>query len=87
MTDGREVEDQADTTVAQEARTEVVVGEIEEEEEGEATLGPTEEVCYLSYPQTFSLEFRGQNVSILHLSCRTSNIQISLVMQTHALVL
>ena len=49
MTGGREVEDQADTTVeAQEAHTEVVVGEIEEEEEG-ATPDPTEEVCDLLY--------------------------------------
>ena len=54
MTDGPEVEDRADTMVAQEAHTEVVVEEIEEEEEG-ATPGPTEEVCDLSYYMTFWL--------------------------------
>ena len=30
---------------------------------------------------------RRQNLSILHLSCRTSDLQFSLVLQTHALVL
>ena len=30
---------------------------------------------------------RDKNISILHLSCRTSDLQISLVLQTHTLVL
>ena len=30
---------------------------------------------------------RGKNISILHLSCRMSDLQFSLVLQTHALVL
>ena len=29
----------------------------------------------------------GQNISILHLSCRTSDLQFSLVLQAHLLVL
>ena len=28
-----------------------------------------------------------KNISLLHLSCRTSDIQFSLILQTHALVL
>ena len=28
-----------------------------------------------------------KNISILHLSCRTSDLQFSLILQTHALVL
>ena len=34
----------------------------------------------------FYICFRGQKYSILHLSCRTSDLQFSLVLQTHALV-
>ena len=36
---------------------------------------------------SFCTKYRGQNISILHLSCRTSDLQSSLVLQTHALVL
>ena len=34
-----------------------------------------------------SLHSGDKNISILHLSCRTSDLQFSLVLQTHALVL
>ena len=33
------------------------------------------------------LHARDKNISILHLSCKTSDLQFSLVLQTHALVL
>ena len=49
-----------------------------------------------SYLETLSLGVRARtwrpyagdkNISILHLSCKTSDLQFSLVLQTHALVL
>ena len=47
-----------------------------------------EELATLSIHDEFCQGMSGdKNISILHLSCRTSDLQFSLVLQTHALVL
>ena len=45
-------------------------------------------VCPSLIPETFIPKLAGdKNISILHLSCRMSDLKFSLLLQTHALVL